>query len=210
MTKAEMKAYIEEHCQANSTVIVDESMIYWDREWRDQSLTGEFDWVRSMFDDRQVAVWVMISWTKIWSCPGIRLGSVVAPTPAHMTELKRKQVPWSVNCAALTFMAEVVKDTDFMERTWELTPQWNRTLQDSIKELFPDWTIHGMEYLSWLWIDTHSAEATETVVTACKAAGTPVRSGKPGYNMPSYFRVAVRRPESTEVLVNALKNAFGK
>lgn len=62
----------------------------------------------------------MTSWTKIWSCTGIRLGSVVAPNPEALLELKAKQVPWSVNCVALVranlnqdvrlFLSRVMKD----------------------------------------------------------------------------------------------------
>lgn len=43
----------------------------------------------------------MTSWTKIWSCTGVRLGSVVAPTAEKLAAVKAKQVPWSVNCVAL-------------------------------------------------------------------------------------------------------------
>jgi len=46
-------------------------------------------------------VWIMTSWTKIWSCTGIRLGSVVAPTAQDLLAIKAKQVPWSVNGPAL-------------------------------------------------------------------------------------------------------------
>lgn len=50
---------------------------------------------------QDVHVWIMTSWTKIWSCTGVRLGSVVAPTAAKLAAVKAKQVPWSVNCVAL-------------------------------------------------------------------------------------------------------------
>ena len=45
-----------------------------------------------MSEERGVHIFVMHSWTKIWSCTGVRLGSVVAPTPTHMVELKKRQV----------------------------------------------------------------------------------------------------------------------
>ena len=35
-----------------------------------------------------------------------------------------------------------------------------------------------------------------------KAVGCPVRSGKPGYNMPTFVRMAVRPKELTKVLIN--------
>lgn len=104
---------------------IDESMQVWlGPGWREDSLTSQHEWLSRMSNERKIDVWVMISWTKIWSCPGIRLGSVVGPTPEALHRIKQNQVPWSVNTMALAFTSEVVKDHAFLQRTWELTPQW--------------------------------------------------------------------------------------
>ena len=49
-------------------------------------------WVRWMSEERGVDVFVIHSWTKIWACTGVRLGSVVAPTSTHMARIRARQV----------------------------------------------------------------------------------------------------------------------
>ena len=60
--------------------------------WRSDSLIHAREWAAGLAASRGVHVWVMTSWTKIWSCTGVRLGSVVAPTPEAARRIKRKQV----------------------------------------------------------------------------------------------------------------------
>jgi len=40
------------------------------------------------------------------------------------------------------------------------------------------------------------------IVDASKAAGMPVRSGAPGYQMHTFFRIAVRDPALTRKLID--------
>ncbi|TFJ82504.1 hypothetical protein NSK_006183 [Nannochloropsis salina CCMP1776] len=206
MSVEAMKAYIEGTSAPGTTVIVDESMQPWiGPHWRHDSLIHQREWVARISAEKGVHVWVMTSWTKIWSCTGIRLGSVVAPNPEALLELKAKQVPWSVNCVALAFLSSVVHDEAYLASTWELTPQWNKALRTELNIHFPSWTVHGEVYLSWVWVDTHDVETTTEAVRLASAAGTPVRSAGPGYNMPTFFRIAVRDPKVTNILLGSLR-----
>ena len=36
-----------------------------------------------MLEERNVVVWLIHSWTKIWRCCGLRIGSVLAPSLEH-------------------------------------------------------------------------------------------------------------------------------
>lgn len=201
----EMKNFIATSCDRGTTVIVDESMQPWlGPDWRQDSLYSQAEWIKTMSQDKGIHVWVMTSWTKIWSCCGVRLGSVVAPTQELQRSVKSKQVPWSVNTIALQFLSEAVKDTDYLKRTWELTPIWNRDMRKEIMAQHPDWEVHGKDFLSWLWIDTHNEELTRDIVRRTRAAGVPVRSGAPGYNLPTFFRAAVRPEKMRTNLLGAL------
>ena len=92
-----LKNYIKQRCRRGSAVLVDESMQPWHGEgWRDDSLVSQGEWRRKMSTEEGVDVFVIHSWTKVWSCTGLRLGSIIAPTPALMTTIKSKQVPSSV------------------------------------------------------------------------------------------------------------------
>ncbi|CAM9677941.1 unnamed protein product, partial [Heterosigma akashiwo] len=203
--KAEAKAYIEEQCEPGTTVIVDESMQPWlGPNWREDSLIGEREWAQTLSEQRDIHVWIMTSWTKIWSCTGVRLGSVVAPTAALLAALKSKQVPWSVNNMALDFLSEVVKDNDYMEETWRTNKEWNENLRALLAEHFPEWEVTGTHtFLSWVWVDCKDEALQKEAVALAKAAGVPVRSGSPGYNLHTFFRVAVRQLEPTQQLLRA-------
>mmetsp|Transcript_96397 Transcript_96397/g.201395 ORF Transcript_96397/g.201395 Transcript_96397/m.201395 type:complete len:420 (-) Transcript_96397:568-1827(-) len=199
-----LKSMIEKQCVPGSHVIVDESMQPWiGPHWRSDSLLYQPEWISHMLETRKTHVYIMHSWTKIWSCTGVRLGSVVAPSSEALKRLKHCQVPWSVNSMALAFLSEVVKDEEYMQRTWEMTPVWREATVKAIAERFPSWTVHGEPYLSWIWVDAGDEKVVQKAVELAKRAGTPVRSGAPGYELPTMVRVAVRAPKEFQILLDA-------
>lgn len=177
-------------------------------DFRKDSMTAQTEFLESTFRDRNISIYVIHSWTKIWSCTGLRLGSIVCPTVEHCTELKRIQVPWSVNSPALAFLDEVVRDTHYLEETWRLTPQLRAELIKRMKALagVRPWEFFGKPYLSWVWVDLKDVETAERAVSLAKQAGVPVRSGLPGYNRPTFVRIAVRETKLTDVLLEAWKS----
>jgi len=202
----QMKAFLEETCKDHTTVLLDESMQPWvGPHWREDSMVKERDWVKRMCDERDIRVFDIHSWTKIWSCPGLRLGSIVAPTEGDIATLKEHQVPWSLNVAALGFLSAAVKDIDFMEQTWAMTPLWRKMEVDKLTEMFPTWEFLGEPMLSWIWINTKDAGLAEKATKLCKAAGVPIRWGGLGYQRPEFLRVAVRSPHKQKVLWKALE-----
>merc|ERR1712093_814894 len=91
-----------------------------------------------------------------------------------------------------------------MMDTWE---QCRRLRARTVKELssmFPDWQVHGEPWLSWLWIDTKSAEVANSATRVAKAAGVPIRNGAMGYKLPTFIRLKVTSARHQDVLVQAL------
>jgi len=205
----EIKAYIEDQdLPPNSAVIVDESMQPWvGPQWRADSLVTQCEWIAQMME-KKIFVWVIHSWTKIWSCPGVRIGSVVAPTEEHAKRVMSKQVPWSVNAAAQAFLSAAVKDNEYMEKTWSTTTAWNAEACSMIRERFPEWEIRTKPFLSWIWLDTGSELTAGRAVDIAKEAGMPIRWGKMGYELATCIRVAVRNPDLTRQLLDALKSSL--
>eukprot|EP00949_MAST-11_sp_MAST-11-sp1_P000533 g533.t1 len=203
-----MKAYITENTTENCTVLVDESMLFWEGpEWRQNSLINQQAWIKTLLDEKNIAVWIIHSWTKIWSCCGLRVGSALAPSEADANSLLGKQPPWSLNTGALHFISAATAEVSdsFIKETWKVTPEWRANLVSLIEKDHPNWAVHGEPWLSWVWIDTKSeATATEAVEKA-RLAGCPIRWGKYGYAQPQFIRIAVRDPKSTAVLMEALK-----
>jgi len=200
----EVKARIEQNCMPGSHVIVDESMQPWvGPHWRKDSLLSQSEWIAWMLKEHGTHIFLMHSWTKIWSCTGVRLGSVIAPSREVLQRIKMKQVPWSVNTMALEFLSEVVHDDDYMQKTWEVTPVWRQHTIEEIVARFPSWQVQGKPFLSYIWVDVGDVGMVEEAVRLAKQAGTPVRSGAPGYNMPHMIRIAVREPQHLALLLDA-------
>ncbi|CAH0481612.1 unnamed protein product [Peronospora belbahrii] len=152
--------------------------------------------------DESMQPWVGPKWRED-SKPVILI--VVAPTSEHAAEIKRKQVPWSVNSMALAFVSAVVKDDAYLQKTWDVTPKWRLHAIEQLTKRFPNWEFFGKPFLSWIWLNTKSADISEKACKLAKEHGVPVRSGKPGYNLPTFVRIAVRSPDQTAVLLKAWK-----
>jgi histidinol-phosphate/aromatic aminotransferase/cobyric acid decarboxylase-like protein len=187
-------------------VLVDESMQLWHGPgWREDSLVSQSNWIREMRQQKNIAIYIIHSWTKIWSCPGIRLGSVICPTPEDCKALKEHQVPWSLNICALAFLTAAIEDEEYLQQTWDLTVTWRARTVSKLMELHPNWTVYGEPWLSWIWVDTHSSEEALEAVRRAKAVGCPIRNGAMGYEMPTFIRLAVRSPSKQDTLFQALK-----
>jgi histidinol-phosphate/aromatic aminotransferase/cobyric acid decarboxylase-like protein len=176
-------------------------------EFRADSLISEHDYLREMWEEENVSVHVMHSWTKIWSCTGLRVGSVICPTAQHCEALRKIQVPWSVNGPALKFVEAVVEDADYLNETWQDTPKLRAYLTEQLQSLPASgkWVYHGKTFLSWVWLDMNSVEMAEKAIELARDAGVPVRSGKPGYQCDTFVRVAVRKEAEVKVLIDAWK-----
>ena len=189
----EMKKYIEVHCGDGSFVVIDESMQPWiGPHWQKDSLVSQGQWVKALYEQRRISVFVIHSWTKLWSCPGIRLGSILTPTEEAAIEMRRIQVPWSVNGPALAFLSAAISDRAYLESTWNTTPKFRANLAEGILSAHPSWKIHGQKWCSWLWIDCGDSAVAKAAIDACKAAGVPIRWGKYGYECPTFIRIGVR------------------
>lgn len=213
MPVEELKQWIETSVPDGAAVTVDESMQLWvGPQWRQDSLISQRDWLQALYNERRIAVYVIHSWTKIWSCTGIRLGSIVCPTTAHADSLRRLQVPWSVNTPALAFLNQVVTDDAYLTETWRVTPVWHQYALSALRQLSSEnprlakMKCHGKSFLSWIWLDMNSKAVAERAVQLAKAAGVPVRWAKPGYDMPTHVRIAVRKPEQTDILIAAWRD----
>lgn len=186
-------------------VLVDESMLMWlGPRWMDESLASQHEWLAEMAG-RSVQVFILHSWTKIWACPGLRLGSCVCPTAEAANRIRSRQAPWSVNSPALAFLSAAIRDEAFLARTWAVTPTWNRAAREQLLGAFPRWKVHGPPWISWLWVDTGDQETLQAALRLARGAGLPIRSGASGYDHPTCFRMGVRAPTTTNALVAALR-----
>merc|ERR1711939_1283293 len=128
-----------------------------------------------MLEMKDVKVFRVYSWTKIFSCTGLRIGSIVCPSIAEKNLLESRQVPWSVNAIARAYLQAAVQSRDYIEQTWEYNVEWRAHMKSELSKMFPAWDILGREFTSWLWIDTKSESMASQIYLACLEAGVPIR-----------------------------------
>ncbi len=207
MNIEELKCYIEKNCQNDnmSHVIVDESMQIWHGpNWREDSLISQTEWIKKI-QEKNIYVYIIHSWTKIFTCTGLRYGSIICPTKEIYNKIKTSQVPWSVNILALKYIDESIKDKKYLEDTWNNTKILRKKQVEKINTMFPQWKCKGEDFLSWIWIDTFNEDIAELAYTLAKYNGTPIRHGKMGYKMNTHIRIAVRDEKYFDDLLECLK-----
>eukprot|EP00189_Rhodosorus_marinus_P009261 CAMPEP_0184753520 /NCGR_PEP_ID=MMETSP0315-20130426/44145_1 /TAXON_ID=101924 /ORGANISM="Rhodosorus marinus, Strain UTEX LB 2760" /LENGTH=352 /DNA_ID=CAMNT_0027232901 /DNA_START=52 /DNA_END=1113 /DNA_ORIENTATION=+ len=149
---------------------------------------------------------VICSWTKLWACPGLRLGSI-ATGAAWYNKLKKLQTPWSCSVLAQAFCKAAASDTEYMERTWNDVHEWKVRQTELVKSL--RWKIHPgcVDWVPYIFVDCFDEAVAERASDVAQAAGCPVRLCA-SFGTPTYLRLGVRRPEKQDVLFEALRKAF--
>lgn len=93
---------------SGATVVVDEAFIDFVPNEADYTLIKEASINNRLF--------VIRSMTKFYAIPGIRLGYIVG-AKEHIAELRRLQVPWSVNSLAQQIGESVLEERDYSQHT---------------------------------------------------------------------------------------------
>ena len=178
--------------------------IWYGENWRENSLISQTNWIHDM-TEKKIYIYIIHSWTKIFSCTGIRYGSLICPNQEIYNKLLNLKNPWSVNILALIYIDKCIKDYDYLIKTWHNTKVFRKYQIDKLIELFPNWKFKGEDFLSWIWIETGSYNEAKMAYDLCKLNGTPIRLGKIGYNMDNYIRISVREKIHFDNLFNCLR-----
>lgn len=183
------------------TVLVDESFLpFAGPSWRELSALN-------LIENYPKRLIVLQSWTKLWSCTGLRLGTVSASSE-WIKIFSKLQTPWSCNILAQAFGAQAARDMAYLEKTWRYLREWQVPTVASIKEL--GWSVNTdiLEWVPWVFVKCPSVEVAIAAVQVAHSAGCPVRHGA-SYGLPQYIRVAVRQPEYQQLLFGAWRERFG-
>lgn len=181
-------------------LVIDESfMPFLGPSWRKASAL-------ELIDDYPDKLLVLASWTKLWACPGIRLGTI-AGSSKWVKEIKRLQTPWSCNTPAQKFAVAAAADTDYMNKTWRTLPEWRRMSEERLTAL--GWEVNDSSpiWVPWIFVTCPHVEIAERAVAIAQDAGCPVR-GCASFGVPECIRVGVRRPEHQEALFKAWEDEF--
>jgi histidinol-phosphate/aromatic aminotransferase/cobyric acid decarboxylase-like protein len=144
-------------------------------------------WTRG--DDRS---WRLGSLTKLWNCPGLRLGYAVAPDVAAASRIRAAQPQWAVNGLALAVLPTLLALTDLTE--WSgLIAGLRRRFVGALRQLAFD---VGDTDATWVLVERPGLRADlaplGVVVRDCSSFG-----------LPGVHRVAVPTPTAFDRAVAA-------
>jgi cytidyltransferase-like protein len=189
-------------CKPNSTILIDESMLFWiGSNFRDNGFLRERDYIQKLKEDKNINLFILHSWSKIFSCTGIRVGTVLCPDKQSYSFLKKYQNPWNCNILGLEYIAKCIEDDAYLKLTWDTTEELRTEQINKILVEFPEWKIHGEKFLSWFWIELPDEIIADKVYKCSKKSNMPIRWGKVGYNKNNFVRVAVRKMENFDKLL---------
>lgn len=137
---------------------------------------------------------VVGSLTKVFACPGLRLGYALAPDARLADRLRRRQPRWSVNGIAAALLPELLERADL--------PTWSREIADLRAQLLEVLHAHGLQ--------PRPSDAPFVLVD--RAAGLRHRLAPLGivvrdctsFGLPDCARIAVPDPDGLERLDRAL------
>ena len=143
---------------------------------------------------------VLLSATKNWAIPGLRLGFAVA-VRAAAERLRRALPPWSVNSLAQAVGCAALADVAYLERSREQVAQWRGELAAWLSQM------RGLQVFPGEANFLLVRSETEGLPTRLLRRGIAIRdcSNFEGLDA-SYFRIAVRTREENVRLANAISD----
>jgi histidinol-phosphate/aromatic aminotransferase/cobyric acid decarboxylase-like protein len=141
--------------------------------------------------------WRLGSLTKLWACPGLRIGYVIAPDAEAADSVRAIQPRWSVNALAVAVVEPLLALTEL--------EAWSRSIATARREFADAIRALGFEVVetvvNWVLVDT-----PDDLRMALLRDGVLVRDCA-SFSMPSTYRVAIPRPHQMAATVRAFERA---
>lgn len=136
--------------------------------------------------------WRLGSMTKLWGCPGLRLGYLIAPNADAARRVIRRQPQWSVNALALDIVPDLLDCTDL--------PGWRQaigTLRAAFLSALRELGFQVRNTVAnWVLVDRPGLRADlvahRVLVRDCASFG-----------MPGIHRVALPDPARFDLVIDA-------
>jgi cobyric acid synthase CobQ/L-threonine-O-3-phosphate decarboxylase len=162
----------------------------------------------SLTRNRPANVIVLLSLTKIFAIPGLRLGCAIADRTV-IQRLRELQPPWSVNTLAQAVGVAALRDREYIRQTQLYVRQQREALAAALKAL-PSLTVYpGEANFLLLRLDRNDLDAP-ALARRLLADGIAIRVCDNFDGLDSrYFRVAVRREDENARLCDSLRVALG-
>lgn len=135
--------------------------------------------------------WRLGSLTKLWACPGLRLGYVIAPSAAAAGRIAARQPRWAVNGLAAAVVEPLLAVTD-LGRWSSAIAELRTAMTSALAGL--GWTV-STTAANWVLVHTDRALRDDAA-----RAGVIVRD-LASFGRPGTFRVALPRPDQLDAVV---------
>ncbi len=174
----------------------------------DESFLPFVDETQSLMRNRPSNVIVLMSLTKFYAIPGLRLGMIVADS-SIIAGLKNILPPWSVNTLAQAAGVAALREMDYAEQTRCFVEEERLWLREALMAI-PGFTVYpGSANFLLGRIDRPEMDASK-LAAALLACGIAIRDcGNFDGLDHRYFRVAVKTREDNDRLIAAISNALG-
>jgi cobyric acid synthase CobQ/L-threonine-O-3-phosphate decarboxylase len=161
----------------------------------------------SLTHRRPANVLVLLSLTKIYAIPGLRLGCAVGDADL-IRRMREFQPAWSVNTLAQAVGAAALRDADYVGRTREYVARHRQWLTGELKSI-RGLTIFPSEANFLLVRMERGGTDARALAKHLLAAGIAIRVCDNFVGLDArYFRVAVRTEEENGKLVRALREVL--
>ncbi len=174
----------------------------------DEAFLDLTDGAPSFTVDKPANVIVLISLTKSYAIPGLRLGCAIADR-GHAARVREIQPPWSVNGLAQEVGRYAVKDTEYLERGRRLVQDQGSFLDEELASI-PGLKIYpGAANFRLVRLDRGDIDAVK-LADRMLADGIAIRVCGNFTGLDNgFFRVAVRTEEENARLLRSLRRALG-
>ncbi len=138
------------------------------------------------------AAWRLGSLTKLWACPGLRLGYAIAPDAAAAARLRARQPQWAVNGLIAALVPELLAVTDLAG--------WQHAIGAARQRFAAELGSLGFSvtgtHANWVLVDGHDLR------TRLAPNGIVVRD-LASFGLDGRFRVALPRPTEVDRVLAA-------
>ncbi|MGZ6275587.1 MAG: cobyric acid synthase [Syntrophales bacterium] len=174
----------------------------------DEAFADFVEGMDSLTRKRPPNVIVLLSFTKFFAIPGLRLGCCIAD-PAVIERIRNLIPPWSVNTFAQAVGEKALGDEEYARKTKEYCQSERQILAEKLQS-FPGLYVYPGEanYLM-VRIDRKGLSAA-ALAEELLPMGIAIRVCENFDGLDErFFRVAIRTAEENEMLLNKLRLALG-
>ncbi|HVO66276.1 MAG TPA: cobyric acid synthase [Syntrophales bacterium] len=174
----------------------------------DEAFADFVEGMDSLTHRRPANVIILLSFTKFFAIPGLRLGCAVAD-PAVVSRIREFMPPWSVNTFAQVVGKAALADAEYARKSKEYIRAERESLAEELRSIPGLYVYPGAANFLMVRIDRSGIDAPKLAKELIRT-GIAIRVCENFDGLDSrFFRVAVRTAEENGRLCNALRDALG-